>query len=146
MSAFLELRDLVVNALLATPALCGGQVRAGRNTPVQTDVAAAINVALGASRGQMLDFEGLSMQWETEVMVSIYARAAAGVDADQACDPFLGLVWERLLALELPTGAMGATLDPAIQRDTDEADQTLGAAHLRLRITHLTTGAALAAA
>lgn len=145
-SAFLGLTDLVRDALLASPALAGGRIKRGRAVPVGDQADSAITVNIIRSRAQQLDLEGQSLQWETVVAVTVYARAAAGTDAEATIDPLLLAVWARLLGITAPAGVFGITLDPAIQWDVDEADHTVVSASLSLRITHLTTGAALAAA
>ena len=146
MSAFLGLTDLVRDALLDTPALAGGRVRRGRAVAVQAEEASAITVNVARSRASQLDIEGQALQWETTIVVTVYARASVGQDGEAAIDPLLVSTWARLLGITLPAGVFGITLDPAIQWDVDEADTTVVSASLSLRINHITTGAALAAA
>lgn len=146
MSAFLVLTDLVRDALLQSPALAGGRIKRGRATPVGDEADSAITVNVIRSRASQLDLEGQSLQWETAIAVTVYARAAAGVDAEAAIDPLLVSVWDRLLGIAAPASVFGITLEPAIQWDVDEADATVVSASLSLRINHITTGAALAAA
>lgn len=146
MSAFLDLTTLVADALLSSPALAGGRVKRGRAVPVGDEADSAITVNVVRSRAAQLDLEGQALQWETTVAVTLYARCAAGVDAEATIDPLLVAVWARLLGITAPAGVFGITLEPAIQWDVDEADATVVSASLSLRINHITNGAALAAA
>lgn len=145
MSAFLSITTAVRDALLQSPALAGGNVARGRNLPLAAADSQGIDVSIAASRAQPLGLADGSLQWETTVVVTCKARADASGDAEAAIDPLLVSTWQRLLAMPLPAGASGITLDPAIQWDIEEADQPLAAASLSLRITHITTTAALAA-
>lgn len=145
-SAFLDLTDLVRDQLLASPALAGGRVKRGRAVPISDEAASGITVNIVRSRAQQLTVDGLSLQWETGIAVTVYARAAAGQDAEATIDPLLLSTWDRLMGITPPAGVFGITLDPAIEWDVDEADYTVVSAALLLRIQHITTGAALAAA
>lgn len=145
MSTFLAITDAVRDALLADPALAGGRVRRGRALQVSAEEASGIAVNVIRSRADPLDLRGQSLQWETQVAVTVYARAPAGSDGESAVDPLLVSAWARLLDMTPPAGALAVTLDPAVQWDVDEADATIASAQLSLRVVHITTGAALAA-
>ena len=145
MSAFLGLTDAVRDALLANPALASGNVKRGRNVPMGSSVQQAIDISAAASRGQPLGLGDGSIQWETTLFIVCKARADASGDAEAALDPLLVATWQRLLGMALPVGVSGIALEPAVQWDVDEADQPVGTAALALRITHITTTAALAA-
>ena len=88
---------------------------------------------------------GEALQWETIVSVVVSVRAASGEDAEAALDPLIETVWSRLYSMTPPAGVQRITLDPQINLDIDEADQTLAVASLSLRVTHITTGGPLAA-
>lgn len=145
MSAFLGLTDAVRDALLASPALAGGNVKRGRNVPMSLSADQGIDISAAASRGQPLGLGDGSIQWDTTIVIVCKARADATGDAESALDPLLVSTWQRLLGMTLPPGVSGIALEPAIQWDGDEADQPIGTAALSLRITHITTTAALAA-
>jgi len=147
-TAFMTMRDAVANALLAAPVLHTGRgsVKAGRRIPMSQYDKWGVTVNTTRHGGEAIDMRGTTIQWETTIVVSSYIRADADADAESALDPLLTAVWGRLAAMATPTGAAGITLDSTITRDLDEADQTVAAAHMALRITHLTTGSALAAA
>lgn len=144
-TSFLGLVDVVVTALSGAPALAGGNIRRGRAVPVATGVSSAIAVNLLRSEATQLDFAGQALQWQTLVQIRLYGRAAAGADGETTIDTLLESVWARLLAITPPAGVFGIALDPGVAWDVDEADYTLIEAQLVLRITHVTTGGALAA-
>lgn len=139
MTAFLAVTDAVRDALLAAPALAGGNVNRGRNVPLAASATAGIDVGIGAAQAQPLGLAGQTLQWETTVIVTCKARATAGTDAEAAVDPLLSSTWARLLAMTAPAGVVAMTLEPSVRWDVEEADHPLAAASLALRITHLTT-------
>ncbi len=136
-----------VLAALSTPALAAGKgsvVRGRRTLAPQAD---KWHVAINALRhaGNRLDMLGQALQWETIVSVVISVRAASGEDAEAALDPLIETVWSRLAGMTPPAGVQAVHIDPQINLDIDEADQTLAVASLSLRVTHITTGGLLAA-
>ena len=142
-TAFLALTDAVVEALRQAPALAP-DIERGRGTPAGLGKGTAIRVGIARGNAKPLDLDG-TLQWESSVVVELFARAAAGTDAEQAIDPLLAAAWQRLQAVVAPPGVLGMTLRPSIGWDVDEADQTIVRAVLALDIVH-TTGPALAAA
>ena len=146
MSAFLDLRDVVVGLLTANPALAGGFVKAGRAFPLPVEQAQGIFVRLARGQGQA-NFAGNGMvDWGTDIVVSMTARATTGQDAETAVDALLDAVYARLAAASPPVSADGWTLAPSVTFDVDEADQALGSAELRLRVQHRTASGDLSAA
>lgn len=141
---FLGLTDAVKAALLVDPpVLPAARIKRGRNTALGTDETSGIFLNVRAADGDPLDVLGESTSWQTVVAVEIRARAARGQDAETAADALLQSTYARLRGMAAPPGAIGIALDPQIRWEIDEADQTLVAVLLALRITHLTTGAAL---
>lgn len=143
-TAFADITALVRDALLTGPALAGGRVYRGRNRPLGLGEATAVCVNLTRASGEPIALSGDALQWSTTVLVTAYARGSASVDAEAAVDPLLQAVWQRLQTVSVP-GALAITLDPAVQWAVDEGDAPVAEATVALRITHLTTGAALAA-
>lgn len=139
MTAFLDITAAVRDALLASPALAGGNVNRGRNVPLAASAVQGIDVGIGSAQAQPLGMANPALQWESTVIVTCKARAAAGTDAEAAVDPLLAATWARLLAMPAPAGVVAMTLEPAVRWDVEEADQPLAAASLALRVTHLTT-------
>lgn len=146
MSAFLDLRNEVVSLLLASTPLAGGFVKPGRAFPLPAEQAQGIFVRLARGQGQA-NFAGNSMvDWGTDIVVSMTARATPGQDGETAVDALLDAVYARLAAASPPVSADGWTLAPAVTFDVDEADQTVGSAELRLRVQHRTASGGLSAA
>jgi hypothetical protein len=146
MTAFADLGAAVRDIMLTPTPLAGGNVRRGRRVPVPANVAEAIDVHVQRSTGDNAQLDGALLQWETLVGIDLYARAAAAGDGEAAIDPLLQAVFARINNTPAPAGAIAWALQPAIQWDVDEADQTLVQASLALRITHFTTTDLAAAA
>lgn len=144
-TAFVTASDAIVAALSAAPALAGGRIKRGRQVAVGTRDASAIHVNTIQSDGQYIDLARSAIEWTTVVQVSIFSRAIAAEDAEQSVDTLLAATWARLAAMTRPAGMECVTVDPRIQWDADEADQTLGVARIHVRMHHLTQGAALTA-
>ena len=80
MSAFLSLRDAVIAALQTPTALAGGFIKAGRAFPLPAETSQGIFVRRGRHPGDA-PFAGDSrVDWDSEVIVTRAARAAAGQD------------------------------------------------------------------
>jgi len=143
-SAFLAVTDAVVAALRQAPAV-SSDIQRGRATPVVQPKATAVRVSAVQSAAAPLDLSADTMEWKTGVVVSLYARAAAGQDGEQAIDALLVNAWTRVQAMAMPAGVFDVVLDPRVSWDVDEADQTTVRADLSLAITHITNGPGLAA-
>lgn len=139
MSAFLGLTDAVVTALSAATALADGHIRRGRGVPVPAAWTSAIDVHIQRSTADQAYLTGSLLLWQTFIGIDIYARAAAGSDGEAGIDTLLAAVFARMAAATPPTGAIGWTIDPAIQWDVVDADQPLAQASLLLRVQHYTT-------
>jgi hypothetical protein len=146
MSAFLNLSDAVKAALMQAPALASGNVRRGRRLPVPTDQAQSIDIHVQRSSADNQFLSGGMLRWDTLVAIDLYARASAGTDGETAIDGLLASVFTRMAAATPPPGVIGWVLEPAIQWDIDEADQTLAQASVALRVSHFTTTDLAAAA
>lgn len=146
MSAFLALTDAVRDALLQTPALAGGNVTRGQAVPVRASADQAIEVRIVRSTADAAVLAGSVLQWQTQVAIELYARAAAAQDGEVAIDSLLAGVFTRMSATAPPSGVISWALEPDIQWDVAEADATLVQASLALRITHFTTTDLAAAA
>lgn len=139
MTAFLALGSAVAARLAEAPALAGGRIRRGRNVPVPLEHVSAIDIHVQRSNAETEYLDGSVLRWETLVGIDLYARASAGVDAETAIDALLTDVFTRMGNATVPVGSISWTLDPAIQWDGAEADQTLAQASLALRVSHFTT-------
>ena len=145
MSSFLEHTAAVVAALSASPALAGGRIRRGRRVPVPQEHASAIDVYAVRSEGSAQYLADTITRWETLIGVDLYARAAAGADAETTIDALLADTFARLATAAPPAGGAAWTLEPAITWDVSEADQTLVVASLSVRVSHYTAAGSLSA-
>lgn len=143
MSTFLAYGDAVVAALSAAPALAGGRIRRGRRVPVPQEHASAIDVHVVRSEGAAQYLADTITRWETLIGVDLYARASAGTDGEAAIDALLADTFARLSTAAPPAGAAAWTLEPAVQWDLAEVDQTLVVASLSMRVTHYTAAGSL---
>lgn len=146
MSAFLDLRDAVRALLAAPPALAGGFIHAGRAFPLPAETAQGIFVRLSRGAGQAPFAGDTRVDWNTDIVVAMAARGAAGTDGEAAVDTLLAAVYARIAAAAPLGNADHWTVEPAVAFEVDEADQTLGAAELRLRVRHRTASGDLSAA
>lgn len=149
MTAFLGITDAIRSALAAAPPIGPvnrGTVQRGSRQPIgQNDTWGVRINAVRHEANPIGELTTTALQWTSQVVVAVHARATAAQDAEQALDPLLLSTWQRLSSMTMPAGVQGATLDPLITVDLDDADLTVATASLGLRITHVTTGAALAA-
>lgn len=143
---FLAITTAVRDALVAAPAVVpAARVRRGRPSIAQLSEPNAIFLAAERATGKQLDIAGTMTEWETIVSVHIMARATSGQDAEAAVDPLLEAAWARLYAMAPPAGAQSSVLEPQVAWEADADGQPVGSATLMLRVTHHTTGGALAA-
>lgn len=143
---FLAITTAIRDALIASPAVVpASRVRRGRPAIAQTSESSAIYIATERANGKQLDVAGTMTEWETAVSVLIMARGTGTQDAHEAVDPLLESAWARLYAMTPPAGAQSCVIEPHVTWDADLVDQVVGTASLILRVTHHTTGGALAA-
>ena len=141
MSSLLDLTTTVVALLQANPALAGGFIHVGRAFPLPQNQSQGVFVGLARAGGEMPFTGDGRTDWTVELVISMAARAPAGGNGLAAADALLQSVYGRLAAADSLW-----VLTPALAWDVDEADQTLGGAELRLRISHRTAAGSLAAA
>jgi len=112
-TAFRAIAQAVVAQLLAAPALAGGHVSLPQRRPVPVEWASHIEVRCGLAGGSQ-PLIGAPRTWQTQVAIDIYARAAAGADAEADLDDLLAAVDERVRALNL--GGLGVSqVGPDVQ-------------------------------
>jgi hypothetical protein len=137
-SAFADIQNLIVGALLATTPLAGGRVYTDKVKPVAQQATTAIVVRLESS---VASAQTISvMDWSTQLAVECYARADASHTAAANVDALLAQAWERIAPLESSTLAlMRLELGPDIEWSFDEADTTLACASVRITAMHRTS-------
>lgn len=146
-SAHLSIQSAIVAALLAAPALAGGNVQANTLRPVASSKAVAVVVRLLQSRAATPKILGGPYDWVTTFQVECLARGAAGSsESAAAVDGLLELAWQRLSTIN-PTGlgVMDVRMAPAIDWQMDESETPLVAAVISLQVNHRTQATTLAA-
>lgn len=146
MSSFLALANAVKDLLLQAPALASGFVHVGRAFPLPAEHDQGIFVRAARASGATPMVGDSRTDWATEIVIVMGARAAAGGNGLEAADALLDAVYASLAGAAPPEQSDGWVLQPVLAWDVDEADTTLGAAELRLRINHRTAAGSLAAA
>ena len=97
MSAHLGIQAAIVAALMAAPAVAGGNVKVNTTRPVSAAFSQAVVVRLVQSRANTPQILGGPYDWMTQVQVECLARAASGnADPMAAVDALLEAVWTRL--------------------------------------------------
>ena len=147
MSAHLSIQSAIVSALLAAPALAGGNVQANTLRPVSSSKTSAVVVRLLQSRAATPQTLGAGYDWTTTYQVECLARGAAGSSESAATvDALLESAWSRLSTLNpAGLGVMDVRMQPAIDWQMDDAETPLVAAVISLSVNHRTQATSLAA-
>lgn len=137
--AHIALRDAIVTALKATPALAGGRVeKRRRSQPMPQGVVEEVRVWLHNSDGKRARVDGLVYEWQTVMAVHCLARDSAGVDAETRVDALAREVSARVLG----SGRLGGlAMDIELGRLTwegEELDATTADTTLAFSIRHRT--------
>lgn len=142
-SAQQAVRDAIVAALLAAPALAGGRVVANRRRPMAQAVASQVFVYLADSEASR---ETLGqIDWHTRVRIECLARDSAGLSAEDAADALAVSAYARIMA-DTTLGGTAIDADPkAIAWTEDEADTTLSACQQIVSVWHSTPDTSIAA-
>jgi hypothetical protein len=147
MSAHLGIQAAIVAALMAAPAVAGGNVKVNTTRPVSAATTEAVVVRLVQSRANTPQILGGPYDWMTQVQVECLARAASGTaDPMAAVDALLEAVWQRLsTANPAGLGAIDVRMAPAIDWQLDDGETPVVAAVINLTVNHRTTSTTLAA-
>lgn len=144
-SRHMALRDAVVARLLVSPALAGGNVKAGTRRPMPQAVNAQIHVELDESTASGAAVGPASTEWATRIRVECIARETA-TDADDSADALMVGVHDRLMAEPTFSGAALDTRPLGIAwRPDDEAETGLAVCQALFQIRHRTARASIAA-
>ena len=133
-TAHMAVRDAIVAALLAAPALAGGKVVANRRRPMAADVSSQIFVYLEDSLAshEIIGFT----DWRTRIRIENLARSTALASADDAADALAFDSHARIMA-DPGLGGRAITTEAAAMAWTeDEADPTLSAAQQIFTVWH----------
>lgn len=135
MLAHQRLRGLLVDALLAGPAVCA-YVRRGVTKPLPADEPQGVFVRVLGGPGEALLLSGEApIDWHAMCTVECVSRATTGATADEAVGPLLAAVYARLMA-DVTVAAAGFQILPSFDLRLDEADvdDRIGAATLHFQV------------
>lgn len=135
-----DLVGRVVAILQAAPAVAQLVTRR-TSRPVDGDIATAVRVRLGPSRGAAMAMSGgAPIDWDLSFITECVARSSgAGQAPDEAVGPVVVAVFARLLA-DTTLAAAGFQLMPefGVQPDQDELDERIGQASFIFSVRHRT--------
>lgn len=135
----------VVALLKAEPAIAGGRVYSARTRAIPADVSTAVNVRLERSTSQLASVIGGRTSWSTLIVVECYAKLD-GASADEAADPLLEAMFERL-ASDPSLGGQAMSVEPlegdTLSWDFDALDSNMACVTAKFVVKHQTTGRTL---
>jgi len=135
----------VVQLLQAEPAIAGGRVYSARTRAIPVDVPSAVNVSLERSTSQLASVIGGRTTWSTLITVECYGKLE-GVSADEAADPVLEAVFERL-ASDPSLGGLAMSVEPlegdTLSWDFDSLETNMACITAKFVVRHQTTGRTL---
>jgi hypothetical protein len=133
-TAHLAVRDAIIAALLAVPALAGGRVVGNRRRPMAQEHNAQVFVYLEdavASR----ELIGTT-DWHTRIRIECLARATSTTSADDAADALAFSAYARIMADPSLAGNALDTEPQAMAWNEDEADPALSACQQIFTVWH----------
>jgi len=138
MTAFLQITQAVVDALLAAPALAAGRVSHPVRHPVPPEWPAYIEVRGSSAAADNQRFGPANItRWQTTIVVDIYVRAQPGGRPDAELDALIGAVHARVHAADLTALGVGSPpLNPLIDWDANAGDTPQAMASMRLTFDH----------
>lgn len=138
MTAFADITKAIVAALQVAPAVAGGAVMENRLRPLPSGVSTAVVVRLDQP-AQAVETALGAHDWTTTFTVECYAKSTPMVDAEDAADALLDVVYPRLAGLSLVgLGVAQVAVQPSIDWQRDEEASSMVCAVLRLTVIHRT--------
>jgi hypothetical protein len=129
-TAFGLVAQAVEAALVAAPALAGGNVKANPTRPWEREVAACI--ALRLVNAQRVEGFNCGETWALTLAADCEARRTANTDPADAADALLNAVADRLAVLDLSAlGVIERTTDDAIEWQFDATEHASAMVSLR---------------
>lgn len=145
-SAHMAVRDAIVTALLAAPALAGGRVVGNRHRPMAAQHVNQILVYLETSEADFGPGKTIgTTDWHTRIRVECLSRATASISADDGADALAVDVLNRVMADPSLGGKAIDTTPQALGWSEDESDTPLAAAQLLFSVWHSTPDASISA-
>lgn len=142
-TGFSAVQAALLAALVASPALAGGNVSANPTRAIPAAQSTAIALRLDRSTGA----EGVigTIDWATDFVVECYGRGTNQVDPVAAVDALLHSAWGRLAGLTSAQLGGDITMQPAVDWQFDAGETPVVAAVIRVTVAHRTTTASLTA-
>ena len=140
-TVFHQLQQSIVSHLQASPLLAGVPITSNRGRPVSKDVAAAIDVRIGASRASVTTYN--FYEWTTVVAIDCVARTTAAQSAHAAADGLLAACYAATLDFaETPAARALAVFEVndamTVEPGFDVEDTGLAVLTLQLPVRHET--------
>ena len=130
---------VAVAALFAAPvALAGGRIFQNRDYTLPEGVASQLHVNRAESTPEAIVLTGAPVDWQTELVVVIKARKAAGIDAEDVADEIWTAAFARLMADQTLGGTVSLLTPGVAVFDEDEADTDVARLSWRFAVTHRT--------
>ena len=125
-------------ALLAAPAVAGGEVARSRSAPVKATAAQAVRLRLLSADPEPLSGYLAPADCTTRVAVECLGRVDSTGDADEAAGQVLQAVHTRLAANAAALEAAGFSLQlyPQLRWDQEDADERIGVVIAIYTVTH----------
>ena len=145
-TAFHQIVQGIIDALLVSPAIASGHVDRPRRHPVPAEWASHVEVRLARADGEW-PYVGPNTpgQWTSAIAVDCYARANPGDQPDATLDALLDAVATRVRAITLSgLGVIDVMPSLAIDWDWAEGATPQALASLQLVVKHDTRSAGLA--
>jgi hypothetical protein len=149
-SAFTGLGAAIQALLLQAPQITGDRVFRSRVRALRQGQPDGIFIRQIRTRGQPAGVgpaQFVPVDWSTTLGIEIHKRCGVDEVPEDAVDPLLDAVFERLAGAGAQLGGSVEDLmpEPAIQWDVDEGETPLVCATLVVQIVHRTSAASLAA-
>jgi hypothetical protein len=132
-------RDALIAALLAAPALAGGRVVGNRRRPMAVQDPSQIYVFLEESVCTRHIIG--TLEWQTRIRIECVARTVSGANSEDVADALAATAYLRIIADPTLGGTAVDTEVQGLAWTEDEADTALAACQQLLTVRHQTPDA-----
>ena len=141
MTQFVDIVTAFITALSSTPAVSANIFRAS-DVAIPENATDAVNVVLEGSQPYEGAISGAPIDWTTKVVVQCYAKSLTQ-SGDQAVDPLLAKVFERLASNPTLSGKVAYIGVPALDTEYNAQGQKTGWIGLSYLVQHRTSNLTL---
>jgi hypothetical protein len=141
MTAFSSIVGAMKAALESAPAVSSSVTRS-RTRPVDQDEADTVNIYFESAQPNRGAIHGAPIDWETRIVVELYARSATNADA--AIDTLLGKVVDRLMGDSTLGGLVDDLGAPSVDTEYDANGMQTGWFRLTYPVQHRTANNTIA--